>query len=126
MLFGGRVPCPATAGLTYAEYARSGFWQLLVVTGLTFVVVGTRLEGRRRAHATRRLVLRFLLGALLCLTLVVLVSALHRLRLYEDAFGLTRLRLLAEGIALWLGACCSSWGRPVRLRRYAPAGRRPR
>ena len=48
--------------------------------------------------------LRFLLGALLCLTLVVLVSAIHRLRLYEDAFGLTRLRLLAESFALWLGA----------------------
>jgi hypothetical protein len=33
----------------------------------------------------------------------VLISALHRLRLYEDAFGLTRLRLAAEVLALWLG-----------------------
>ena len=44
-----------------------------------------------------------LLGALLCLTLVIVVSAFHRLRLYEDAFGLTRLRLLTETTALWLG-----------------------
>ena len=28
-----------TAGLTYAEYARGGFWQLLVVTGLTLAVI---------------------------------------------------------------------------------------
>ena len=35
---------------------------------------------------------------------VVLASALHRLHLYEDAFGLTRARLLAEGVILWLGA----------------------
>ena len=103
VFFGGRDRVLHTAGLTYAEYARSGFWQLLVVTALTFVVTG--LVWKLADVRTRRdsLLLRFLLGALLCLTLVVLVSALHRLRLYEDAFGLTRLRLLAEGIALWLG-----------------------
>ena len=28
-----------TDGLTYADYARGGFWQLLVVTGLTLVVL---------------------------------------------------------------------------------------
>ena len=103
VFFGGRDRVLHTAGLTYAEYARSGFWQLLVVTALTFVVTG--VVWKLADVQTRRysLLLRFLLGALLCLTLVVLVSALHRLRLYEDAFGLTRLRLLAEGIALWLG-----------------------
>ena len=103
VFFGGRDRVLHTAGLTYAEYARSGFWQLLVVTALTFVVTG--LVWKLADVRTRRdsLLLRSLLGALLCLTLVVLVSALHRLRLYEDAFGLTRLRLLAEGIALWLG-----------------------
>ena len=44
-----------------------------------------------------------LLGALGALTLVVLLSAFHRLQLYEEAFGLTRLRLAAEAITLWLG-----------------------
>jgi hypothetical protein len=44
-----------------------------------------------------------LLGILCALAIVVVISALHRLRLYEDAFGLTRLRLLAEAFALWLG-----------------------
>ncbi|MBA2384670.1 MAG: DUF4173 domain-containing protein [Actinobacteria bacterium] len=34
----------------------------------------------------------------------MLVSALQRLRLYETAFGLTRPRLFAETVALWLGA----------------------
>jgi Domain of unknown function (DUF4173) len=104
VLFGGHDRVLRTSGLTYAEYARSGFWQLLVVTALTFVVVAT--AWRFAEVRTRRdsIVLRFLLGALLCLTLVVLVSAIHRLRLYEDAFGLTRLRLLAESFALWLGA----------------------
>ena len=37
-------------------------------------------------------------------TLLVVASALHRLRPYESAFGLSRLRLAAEAVALWLGA----------------------
>ena len=104
VLFGGHDRVLRTSGLTYAEYARSGFWQLLVVAALTCVVTAT--AWRFAEVNTRRdgIVLRFLLGAILCLTLVVILSAIHRLRLYEDAFGLTRLRLLAESFALWLGA----------------------
>ena len=104
VLFGGHDRVLETTGLTYAEYARSGFWQLLAATALIFVVTAT--AWRFAEVRTRRdgIVLRFFLGALLCLTLVVLVSAVHRLRLYEDAFGLTRLRLLAESFAFWVGA----------------------
>ena len=43
--------------------------------------------------------LRALLAALCGLTLVLLASALHRLDLYESAFGLTRLRLTGEAFA---------------------------
>ena len=103
VLFGGHDRVLRTAGLTYAEYARSGFWQLLVVTVLTFAVVGALWKLAAVRNRRDSLLLRVLLGTLLCLTLVVLVSALHRLSLYEDAFGLTRLRLLAEAIAWWLG-----------------------
>jgi hypothetical protein len=104
VLFGGRDRVLHTAGLTYAEYARSGFWQLLAVAALTFAVVGVLWALADVRTRRDSLLLRLLLGTLLSLTLVVLVSALHRLRLYEDAYGLTRLRLLVESIMLWLGA----------------------
>jgi uncharacterized protein DUF4153 len=103
VLFGGHDHVLETAGLTYAEYAREGFWELLVAGALTLTVIGlaVRLAGApRRGH---RLLLKALLGALCLLTLVVLASALHRLHLYEDAYGLTRARLSAEAVALWLG-----------------------
>ena len=48
--------------------------------------------------------LRVLLGALCLLTLVVLVSALKRLGLYEETYGFTRLRLAAHAALLYLGA----------------------
>ena len=103
VLFGGHDHVLETAGLTYAEYAREGFWELLAAGGLTLTVIGLAVRLAATPNRTQRLVLRALLGALCLLTLVILASALHRLRLYEDAYGLTRARLSAEAAALWLG-----------------------
>jgi hypothetical protein len=36
-----------------------------------------------------------------------MASALQRLRLYVDQFGLTELRLYAAGVILWIAAVCS-------------------
>ena len=41
-------------------------------------------------------------GAVL-ITLVVVGSALHRMDLYQDAYGFTRLRLLVDAFEAWLG-----------------------
>jgi hypothetical protein len=103
VLFGGRDHVLETSGLTYAEYARQGFWQLLAAASLTLVVVG--VAARYAGPVTRgdRRVLRALLAVLCALTGVVLASALHRLGLYEDAFGLTRARLAAQAALVWLG-----------------------
>jgi Domain of unknown function (DUF4173) len=103
VLFGGRRHVLETAGVTYAEYARQGFWQLLAAAGLTLVVIGAALACAATPERKHRLALRLLLGALCGLTIVVLASALQRLLLYEDAFGLTRSRLFAEAVAVWLG-----------------------
>jgi hypothetical protein len=103
VLFGGHEHVLRTAGLTYAEYARQGFWQLLAAAALTFAVVGAAVLVADAPRRSQRLILRLLLGVLCVLTIVVVASALRRLLLYEGAFGLTRLRLLAEAIALWFG-----------------------
>ncbi|MBA2332977.1 MAG: DUF4173 domain-containing protein [Actinobacteria bacterium] len=103
VLFGGHDRVLETSGLTYAEYARSGFWQLLTACALTFAVFGAAATFARVGGTGQRLALRLLLGGLGVLTLVVLLSAFHRLRLYEEAFGLTRLRLAAEAATVWLG-----------------------
>jgi hypothetical protein len=120
VLFGGQEHVLRTAGLTYSEYARQGFWQLLAAAGLTLTVVGGAVLLAATPRRADRLVLRVLLGVLCALTLVVLISALSRLRLYEEAFGLTRLRLIAEAVAVWLGglfALLLAAGLVVRLRR---------
>jgi hypothetical protein len=97
-LYGGNDYVLRTSGLTYAEYARSGFAQLIAAAALTLAVIAA---AARWAGDERRL--RILLGALCALTLVVLASAFTRLHLYEDAYGFTRLRLAADAAILWLG-----------------------
>ena len=103
VLFGGRDHVLQTAGLTYADYARQGFWQLLVAAGLTLVVVAAASFVVRPRGRGESLLLRMGIVLLAALTLVVLASALRRLWLYEEAFGLTRARVTAEAILLWIG-----------------------
>lgn len=102
VLFGGHERVLRTAGLTYAEYARGGFAQLVVVALLTLVViaVASRYAVPRSGREDR--LRRWLLAGLCLLTLVVLASAFHRLSLYQEAFGFTRLRFGAQAIIWWL------------------------
>ena len=48
VLFGGHAHVLETEGLTYAEYARQGFWQLLWVSALTLLVLGRGDQGGGR------------------------------------------------------------------------------
>ncbi len=92
-----------TAGLTYAEYARTGFFQLLAVAAITLaVLLGLRAATDLSDPAARR---RFtvLAEAAVSLTLIIVVVAVARLGLYEDAFGLTMLRLFSKVFAVWIG-----------------------
>jgi hypothetical protein len=103
-LFGGRGLVEARTHLTYAEYARHGFFELVAVALLVLPLVlladWTLRPGRRRDA----LIVRGLSAVLVALALVVMASALQRMRLYQQTYGLTELRLYATGIILWLGA----------------------
>jgi hypothetical protein len=102
-LFGGDRYVRTTTGLTYAEYVHQGFGQLVAATLLTLLVVATAARRAARRLRVDRVLLRTLLGVLCVLTLVVVGSALHRLYVYEQAYGFTRLRLLVGAFELWLG-----------------------
>ena len=103
ILFGGARHVLGTDGLTFADYARGGFWQLLTVTGLTLLVLAGAARWAPRDTRTDRVLIRVLLGALAGLTLVIVASALHRMDVYADSYGLTRLRLLVALCEAWLG-----------------------
>jgi hypothetical protein len=103
VLFGGSSYVLSTAGMTYAQYARSGFWQLLAVTTLTLGVLGVAARVAPAETAAERLWLRIMLGALAMLTLVIVISAITRLWTYQQIYGFTVLRLLVGVCEIWLG-----------------------
>ncbi|MBX6385570.1 MAG: DUF4173 domain-containing protein, partial [Microbispora sp.] len=104
VLFGGNRRVLSTAGLTYAQYARSGFFELVTVSIFVLGVVAAAVALSRRRTRADRWLLAVLLGLLCAFTLVILASALHRLGLYTDAYGLSRLRASVEATIWWLAA----------------------
>ncbi|MFK0259369.1 DUF4173 domain-containing protein [Streptomyces sp. NPDC090445] len=103
VLFGGHDKVLQSTGLTYAEYARQGFWQLLWATVFVLAVIALALRWAPRGGTGDRRLVRSVLGTLCLLTLVVVASAVRRMDLYVDAYGLTRLRLSVVTMELWLG-----------------------
>ncbi|MCX4757704.1 DUF4153 domain-containing protein [Kitasatospora purpeofusca] len=103
VVLGGAEAVLERTGMSRSEYARQGFWQLLVVTVLTLVVVALAKRWAPRGTEADRRMVRLLLGALCLLTLVVVAAALGRMWFYVDASGLTSLRLWVLTVEIWLG-----------------------
>ena len=99
-LFGGVESAAMSGG--YAEYARSGFFQLVAVTTINVAValVVVRFAAPRKASSSSREadmpapVIIWLVWLLVAMTYVILASAAWRMMLYVSAYGLTVLRCL--------------------------------
>jgi hypothetical protein len=97
-LFGG-LDTMAAGGITYANYARRGFFELVAVTGIAgCVVVGLNAVVVERTRAFVGAAI-----ALAGLAAIVLASAADRLALYQAAYGWTELRFYVAATIAWLG-----------------------
>jgi hypothetical protein len=101
-LFGGDNVVLASIDLTYAEYARRGFFELVAVAVLVLLVLLATDALVRRSPARSTRLVRILAGVLIALVFVVMASALQRMYLYQDVYGLTQLRIYVTGVILWL------------------------
>jgi hypothetical protein len=101
-LFGGGELVRTLTGLSYAEYARRGFFELVAVAALTLplLLVADHFLDRSDGRRVRRF--RQLAGLMLILLDVMLASALLRMWLYTTQFGLTELRFYTTAFMAWL------------------------
>jgi hypothetical protein len=101
-LFGGSSLVEVTAGLSYAEYARRGFFELVAATALVVPVllVADWAASEDRKHGRR--VLRAMSILTVVLLAGVLASAAYRMRLYQVAYGMTESRLYVSVFMVWL------------------------
>ena len=93
--FGGEEVIRSIPDYTYAEYARRGFSELILVTviNLSILLIGLRFTKNDGKLDHLVLALRCLL--VLC-TVIMLYSAHLRLKLYEEAYGYTYARIFAH------------------------------
>jgi hypothetical protein len=103
-LFGGDALVQVTPDLTYAEYARRGFFELVIAAALVVPVLlaADWLLGRRLRRDD--VVFRGLAGMQIALVLAITASAFQRLRLYHASYGLTGPRFYAMVLLIWIGA----------------------
>ncbi|HEU0016401.1 MAG TPA: DUF4173 domain-containing protein [Longimicrobium sp.] len=100
--FGGADAVRAAGSPSYAEYARRGFFELVAVSAMVLPMLlfaDWAVRRERRVHARA---FRVLAGVQVGLLFVIMGSALHRMRLYQQAYGLTELRLYTTAFMLWL------------------------
>ena len=98
---GGATHIIETAGLTRAEYARDGFFQLLAVAALALTLVTTL--SRRRVNDPSHPTVTVLGIVVSLLTIAIVGVSLIKLFLYIDVYGLTMLRLYTVVFAGWIG-----------------------
>ena len=103
-LFGGAESAAMTGG--YAQYARSGFFQLTAVAAINLVVISLAIRTSRSGW------IRAMALVMIAATGVILASALWRMQLYIETYGLTVLRVLTlwgmSAIAVLLIIACLS------------------
>jgi hypothetical protein len=100
--FGGAALVEATTSLTYAEYARRGFFELVTASALVLPVLHGADHLVRGETPEHLRTFRRLAAILLVLLAVVMTSALERMRLYVGTYGLSEDRLYATAFMVYL------------------------
>lgn len=77
-----------TEGFNYAEYARTGFFQLMFVSFINFGLI--KISKNTQTERLNK-ILKILL---VIFTMIIVISAIFRMYLYEQEYGYTYLRIL--------------------------------
>jgi ABC-type multidrug transport system fused ATPase/permease subunit len=90
-LFGGNTFI-LPSSFTYAEYARRGFFELIVVTVINFAILFFSITFVKKESRKASTIFTFIL----------LISAFYRMVLYEMAYGYTYLRIFVQAFMILL------------------------
>jgi len=100
-LFGGESNISAQ-GLTYAEYARRGFFELIAVAMISLFLLLATEKYVIKKETEHGLGFKILSTFLIVQVILIMASAFTRLSLYEEAYGFTTLRLYSHAFIILL------------------------
>ena len=95
-------------GMTYAEYARRGFGELVSVAFFVILLFLVLAGITCRETSFKKKIFSIFSLVLLVQVAIMLVSAYQRLVLYEDAYGFTRLRTYTHVFMFWVAVLLAS------------------
>jgi hypothetical protein len=87
---------------TYAEYARRGFVELIIVTIINFGILIFGITFVKKDSKRIFVALRAFLTFLVIFTFILLISAFYRMLVYEQAYGFTYLRIFVQAFMIML------------------------
>jgi hypothetical protein len=99
--------CALPPGVTYAEAAHEGFFQLLAAALVILALLMTLPHHTALAGPAQERTFRLLASLLVLATWPMVLSGIARLARYEDAYGLTRLRIMAHAGLILVGVVMS-------------------
>jgi hypothetical protein len=100
--FGGATSVALTPGLTYSEYARHGFFELVAVSALVLPLLLFAHWILVKDNPRVERIFRGLAGLQIVLLAVIMASAYQRMRIYMQEYGLTEQRLYPTAFMGWL------------------------
>lgn len=103
-LFGGSVNITAS-DMSYAEYARRGFFELSTASGIIFAIALFVLIMTKKKEGKLPIWIQFSIVSLCLCNGVLLISAVKRMLLYVDVYGLSIKRVLTLWFMAIIGFC---------------------
>ncbi|HKC62497.1 MAG TPA: DUF4173 domain-containing protein, partial [Pyrinomonadaceae bacterium] len=100
--FGGVSLVQASDGLTFSGYYRRGFFELVVVAALVLPLLLTAHWLLRKENPAHERIFRLFAGTQVALLFIIMTSAVRRMLLYQNEYGLTELRLYTTAFMAWL------------------------
>ncbi len=80
--------------INYANYARQGFFQLMIVSLINIVTILIAKRSEKNKEKKSNAYINTMCIVMIIFTLIILISAVLRMYFYESAYGYTLLRLL--------------------------------
>jgi hypothetical protein len=88
-------------GLSYTDYARRGFFELLFLSGVNIFTILLMCHLTKRRQGLGAKIIKYLCLYLCAATVILLASSFYRMSLYSVSDGLTRLRFMVYGFLIF-------------------------
>lgn len=93
-LFGGEQNISGNYGYTYADYARRGFFELVAVSTIVYMMCVMLSAKVFLANTVQKIIFRGMYLIMVVATVFISVSAIMRMSLYIETYGYTSSRIL--------------------------------